>query len=282
MVASTRRLSTHRHAALLFARRRALRIVPLYWLLTAVKFAIASAAPAATPHTQPTAWNLLASFLFIPSRNATGLIRPVLPVGWSLNFEAAFYLLFAVTLALRLQTWWLLLPLAAAALAGFCHTGSWPALLSLANGMVLEFAVGMLVWAFATGGSAIAKRTAALLFVAGAVLLLALPQAGSWRFVVWGLPAAAVVLAALALETSWGPHVPRVLLAVGDASYAIYLVHPFVVPVVATHGWVGFLAAVPVSAGVGLAVHRWVDEPLRQALSRGRRRRVAPWLVPGG
>jgi peptidoglycan/LPS O-acetylase OafA/YrhL len=279
MVASTRRLATQPHAARRFVSRRALRIVPLYWLLTAVKYAITRAAPAATPHTQATAWNLLGSLLFIPSRNAAGLIRPVLPVGWSLNFEAAFYALFALSLALRLRVWWLLVPLTAAAAAGFFQADTWPAPLALANGMALEFAAGMLVWACAMP---LPRRPAGAVLATGAALLLVLPQAGAWRFAVWGLPSAAVLLGALAMEAAWGRYVPRLLLALGDASYAIYLVHPFVVPVVARHGWLGLLASVPLSAGAGLAVHRWLDEPMRQALSRGTRPRAVPLPAPGG
>ena len=41
-----------------------------------------------------------------------------------------------------------------------------------------------------------------------------------------------IVAGAVALESALAPRIPRWLLASGDASYAIYLTHGFVVPVV--------------------------------------------------
>ncbi len=274
MLGSTRRLAARPNAAWIFLRRRAARLVPLYWLLTGIKYAIATAAPGMAPHTKLSFFNLLASLLFIPVRDLTGQIRPVLPVGWSLNFEVFFYLLFAAALALRIRVWWVLPALTATALAGFFRTPSWPAPFALANGMVLEFAAGMLVWAIAASGWATRAPLAMALMAACVALLLTLPLAGSWRFLVWGGPAAAILLAAVALESRCSAKLPRGLLAVGDASYAIYLLHPFVVPALAGRGWAAALAAIPLSAAAGLVVHACLDAPL-QRRARGFTQSVA-------
>jgi exopolysaccharide production protein ExoZ len=257
MMASTRRLAGRPSAARVFLIHRAWRLVPLYWLLTLAKYAIATLWPAASPHTSASLWNLAASLCFIPARNLAGQIRPVLPVGWSLNFEVFFYALFALTLAARRPPWWLVPVLAATALAGAWRTAAWPAPLFLANGLVLEFALGMLAWQ--------ARRfrrppapLALLLFAS--VLLLVLPLAGQWRWLVWGAPATAMLLAALALEPRYGARLPRLLLALGEASFAIYLAHPFVIPLLARHAPV---LAVPVSVVVGMALHRFVDAPMQ-------------------
>ena len=42
--------------------------------------------------------NVLTSVLFIPWDDGTGSIRPVLRLGWTLNYEVFFYLLFGVAL----------------------------------------------------------------------------------------------------------------------------------------------------------------------------------------
>ena len=272
MLGSTRRLTVRPRAAWIFLRRRAARLVPLYWTLTCIKCAIATLAPGLAPHTRLTPWNLLASLLFIPARDLAGEVRPVLPVGWSLNFEVFFYMLFALALALHVRVWWVLPALAATAAAGFFRAESWPAPFYLANGMVLEFAAGMLIWAAATHTYATrparASAPALALMTVGTVLLLTLPLAGQWRFLVWGAPAACILLGAVALESRFGAKLPGAVLAVGDASYAIYLVHPFIVPALAAHGWLGAAAAIPISIAAGLLVHTWFDAPVQRRARR--------------
>jgi peptidoglycan/LPS O-acetylase OafA/YrhL len=144
--------------------------------------------------------------------------------------------------------------------------------LVLANGMVLEFAAGM---ALASVPLPRPGRLAALLLAIACVLLLILPQAGPWRFLVWGLPAAAVLAAALVLEASLGAEIPAAMLAVGDASYAIYLIHPFVVPALAALGPTAAVLSVLVSVVAGLLLHRQVDARLQHALGKGRRSAAA-------
>ena len=66
-------------AAILFFKRRILRVTPLYWLCTAFTFW-----HAVEPNTLKT---LVASVLFVPERSEDGIIHPVLAPGWTLNFE---------------------------------------------------------------------------------------------------------------------------------------------------------------------------------------------------
>ena len=269
MFTSSRRLAGQAGGWRVFMRRRLERIVPLYWLLTLAKLAITLAAPHLTPATRPTAWNLAASFLFIPARDAAGLVRPVLPVGWTLNYEMLFYLVFAAALAWRRPPLTILLPaLAPLAVAGFWRTGDWPAPLSLANGLVLELCAGVaLAQAFAHDWRPRPPACAAML-LAGATLLLLLPAAGPWRFLAWGLPALLVVAGTVGLEPELRPRLPKLALQLGDASYAIYLSHVFIVPVLAhAIGRAGvaadIVASVIICSSVGLALDAYVDAPMR-------------------
>ena len=277
MVVSSRGLAGRPEGWRIFLARRVRRIVPLYWLLTTTKYALCVAAPALTPHSHPTAWNFVASLLFIPTHDQFGTIRPVLPVGWTLNYEMLFYGLFATTLAARVNPLWTTPMLAGLAVAGFWHDASWPAVFSLANGMVLEFAAGM---AIASLRWRIPARAAPWALLAGFILLLSIPPAGHWRFLAWGLPAAVILAASLALESRVGSRVPNWLVAVGDGSYAIYLVHPFIVSPLA--GFSAGIAAATVLASVvaGLLVHRWLDTPLRRGL-RGRRQPLVAYDAAG-
>jgi peptidoglycan/LPS O-acetylase OafA/YrhL len=273
MVLSTRSLATRPDAARTFCIRRLRRIVPLYWLLTTAKLALATATPTLTPHTTPNAWNIAASLLFIPSRDTTGAIRPVLPIGWTLNVEMLFYALFAAALARRASPLWITPILAALALAGFWRTPSWPAPLSLANGMVLEFAAGM---ALATWHlrPPLPRPFRPPLWLApvAAIALLTLPACGPWRFLAWGVPATLLIAIATTHEHHLAPHLPRLLLTLGDASFATYLIHPFIIAALTHAGPPGALAAIPASLAAGLAVHRFIDAPLQRT----------PQLIPTG
>ncbi len=272
MLRSSRGLMGQRGGWQRFLRRRIRRIVPLYWLLTCAKLAVAIVRPGLTPQTHPNGWAVAASLLFIPARDALGKIRPVLPVGWTLNFEFFFYILFAGALLAGIHPLWLTPLLLGVALAGFWREPSSPAPLFLANGMVLEFAAGMAIAHLgARLGAQLAPRGAAWLLPMAFMLLLALPASGPWRCLCWGLPATAILAASLALEPVLGARLPRWLLAIGDASYAIYLVHPFVVPALARHGSVAGAVSVPASVAAGLLLHGLVDAPLQRLLAARKR-----------
>src|SRR3546814_17553490 len=47
-------------------------------------------------------WHTLASYLFVFALDPGGVAQPVLPVGWTLNYEMFFYAVMAVVLLLRL------------------------------------------------------------------------------------------------------------------------------------------------------------------------------------
>jgi exopolysaccharide production protein ExoZ len=86
-----------------FWRDRLVRIVPLYWLAT---FSLVGLSLIGLAPTGLHGWDLqdlLASLLFIPEVRADGAGMPILFVGWTLNYEMFFYLLFGLALLLRNQ-----------------------------------------------------------------------------------------------------------------------------------------------------------------------------------
>src|ERR1700692_1470903 len=84
-----------------FLVRRAFRIVPAYWAATLLITILAVAIPSQFRTTVPTIEGLVKSLLFIPSLEPKA---PLLLLGWTLNFEAFFYLLFASLFFLRSET----------------------------------------------------------------------------------------------------------------------------------------------------------------------------------
>lgn len=272
-----------------FLWRRLVRIVPLYWAVTSLKLLAVTLDPGAALHTRLGTWHVIASYLFMFAPAGHGAQLPIVPVGWTLNFEMFFYAIFAATLAWRQPV----LPRAvtlvvAAAVLGPLLPEKWGPL-SVLNPLVLEFAAGMVIAGLTMSGRRLGRRTAALLLVAAFAVLIgsdALPMQveDHLRLLLWGVPGAAIVLAAVSLEPVLRRCRFRLPRLIGDASYAIYLSHGFVLPLVGLlavkcglTGWNGAAitlgAAVIASIAAGVVAHigfeRPVTQRLRQALSRG-------------
>ncbi len=124
-----------------FLRRRVIRIVPLYWLATLA--ALAAHKLLWTTHGADAGWRDLAySLSFIPYSD-DGSWYPILPSGWTLNYEMMFYIVFALGLTLPRK---LALPTVGAALGAFIIVGPYfaqGAVAYLASPIVLWFLLGM-------------------------------------------------------------------------------------------------------------------------------------------
>ncbi len=266
-----------------FVWRRLLRIVPIYWLLSAATVAVALAAPGSVSDGLRDGWGYVAaSFAFVPWRRADGFVQPVLRLGWTLEYEMLFYALMACVLPLRRRAALvaLLLVLCLLALAGQTVGFAAIPLAFWTDPIVLEFALGMLVAIAARRGWRAGWIGPSLLLVslAAAWLLPAWLHATA-RPLVRGVPAALLVFCAL----SW-TRLPNWLILVGDSSYALYLVHPFpmrAIRVALAHLPVAADAVVPLYLATTLvacvilavALHLLVEQPI---LRWGRNRTWAP------
>ena len=281
MVLSSRQLRRQAEGWSKFIRLRLIRIVPLYWLVTAAKLALVTIMPAVALHTRTNGWNAAASFLFLPSHDAAGNIIPVLAIAWTLSFEMLFYVAFAAALFLSLSPLLVVTPaMAALAALSLARQGSWPAIATLADPIVLEFVLGMAIGSLfmARDARQVHSPTAVLVGVLGLAALALLPTHDRWeRVLTWGVAAAATLWAALAIEPQAGHAVPKPLVAIGEASYSLYLTHGFVLPmvgavIVAAHlpplatSVVLIPACVIASTTVSLLVHRHVEMPMTQQL----------------
>src|SRR3569623_79790 len=83
-----------------FLPRRIIRLVPLYWLFTLAMLAAMLLVPGQLAHTVLDPLHILASFVFVPWLDSTGLAHPILGLGWTLNYEMYFYVLFSFALLL--------------------------------------------------------------------------------------------------------------------------------------------------------------------------------------
>ena len=85
-----------------FMFNRIARIVPAYWFYTFLTTIILLTINKLIPFTDFESIFLIKSLLFIPAPNPSGIgLYPILTVGWTLNYEMAFYLIFAGALLFR-------------------------------------------------------------------------------------------------------------------------------------------------------------------------------------
>lgn len=290
-------LAGKRNKARVFLWRRFTRIVPLYWAALTLRIAQISRDPVDVVNSKLTAWRIAASYLFVQSKNGKGEMFPLLVVGWTLNYEVFFYLLFALALALNVSPLAFLTPcLTAVALLGLVRPAGWPDWTSLASTVVIEFLLGVIVAHLAMRRKLPGNVWGALLLGGGFLALLLMPEVPyPWGFLAWGFTAAAIVTGAVALEGNLGGWLPGWLLAAGDASYALYLSHVFLLSYIgdalrAMHvtGVPALVGAIVLGLGVtfpaAVLVHRYVEQPLMNLLKRRRNRaeadlRLAPALA---
>lgn len=224
-------------AARLFLKRRLARIVPLYWAMTTLFLLVGFMVPAALNSGAPNLQQILGSYLFWPVVSTQGMAQPVYSLGWTLNYEMLFYALFAAGLMLP-RRW--TLPAVAFVLALLVGVESLKGPLTLPFGfwgqpIVLEFAAGMGIAVLRQKGLRLHGGLRIAVAATGAALLVTaahIPGAdGAWSSVLWrGSAAVLLMLAAGCGREGIVPLKPvKALAAVGDASYALYLVHPFVI-----------------------------------------------------
>ncbi|WP_310474774.1 acyltransferase [Sandarakinorhabdus sp.] len=259
-----------------FVMGRFLRVWPLFALVSGVTWLMFGAVGL------PRSTDLPAGLLLLGSASRGDLL---LSVDWSLDLELQFYL--------ALPLMWLLvrrlsgLQLGLVAGIAWCvgiwlmTRGAWSFLLYLpafAAGMWLTrvrwqwsagpVLAGLALFAVIGAGLAAWPATRPLVFKADGFS----PVLEQLAHLAWSLPLLPLVAWVLA-----GPSSARDK-ALGDASYALYLVHAPVIALLAAlaplHGMAFKLAALPIIAIVAYALFRWIDQPLEIARRHGP---VLPW-----
>ena len=236
MAMSTARLpegnQTRLAAAWVFMKRRLLRIAPLYWFYTLLKAVLVLILPSLALRSSIDTEHLLASFLFIPAISPWGLVQPVLPVGWTLNFEMMFYLIFASAIGLgvaRIKFCFFIFLLI------FIAAHIFPEVVAInfyGKALIFEFILGMAIAHIYLNYLPMPPKIGFLIGIAGMMLIIGINFGNPVdRLSTWEVSAGLVVLVAVWLE----PWIARLHLAsrmsfLGDTSYSIYLSHTFIVP----------------------------------------------------
>jgi exopolysaccharide production protein ExoZ len=291
-------------AAMGFLRRRLERIVPVYWIVTTLAVAGVMIVPSLLNVPVMDAGYILSSYLFWPMARVNGLVRPIANLGWTLDLEMMFYLVF--TLALFWRRWAgmifaiaILLILSILQIAGlFTADGNWPsvALNFWGDPIILNFIVGMLAAVIYQQGFRLAGRYA-LLLLGVAIIGLA-----GFRFGLENYSSALVenglqnrllgLVFALPLFIAgvFGPQMDttkafwRWAVIVGDASYSIYLLHPFVLRpvaklwsiVVGSHlpPLLFIVVGAPLALAVSFCFYAFVERPFVNYFHRRRKLQI--------
>jgi exopolysaccharide production protein ExoZ len=265
-----------------FAMHRLARIVPLYWALTTFLLLIAWLAPDVLNSTTANFQNYAKSLFFIPYFKEDGSLRPLLAVGWTLNYEMFFYL--SIWLALLLTKRFFLQLSSMLILAAYVYGGYYAGDRLIAtffqNPQLLEFVMGMLAFKlWQLQAHIIIPTPVAIILGIGSYLFMALAETFETRLnglVVYGLPSLLLLFSMLNLEPLFAnsqSSAIRLCSSMGDASYATYLSHYYVVELVRKFGFqkynminpytpMGVAVIVLTSLLLGQLLYKWIDKPL--------------------
>lgn len=267
---------------LVFARRRIIRVAPLYVVMTLIYFSIIVQDDVARGVPFDRLPELLASLSFIPHYHAivTDKIWPILVPGWTLNYEMFFFMVFAIGIASGRVRWVAPILLCGLVALGLLFPMQTDArFVTWTNPFLLLFVAGI--------GLAIAwermrfDRLWIFLPIGFAIIFMAAPE---WKFIgytelMFFIAAVCVIVGTLGTQHRWPDLRIPLLKVLGDASYSIYLSHTifliFIRKALAmlplsgwAQVWVTGIVATTVSIALGVLVYRYIEKPMLTAMRR--------------
>jgi len=225
-----------------FLKKRALRILPAYYIILIVSFFLTGAM--STFHYQDKTANLISAFTFIPIVPEHGPFyvddSGMYGIRWTLNYEVLFYLFISVALLFSRRWMWsvifftttlIILPILlwqTISLEAVGYETSSPLLGLITNPIIWLFITGMvfglilpyLKWVspkVMTYASVICIISAAYLFSHGLFLGHGILSSG-WIY-------ALILISVVLSEGVIGKYVPSILIWLGDVSFSLYLIH---------------------------------------------------------
>jgi exopolysaccharide production protein ExoZ len=240
----------------IFLEKRFIRINPIYYLATIALLAIFLVkyfSGFSKFSLDGIPLQLVNTIFIFPIMTDASSFDPLLFVGWTLSFEWLFYILFVLTIILKLKAK-IFLPLLMFFLVtlGIILKPDDFRLSFLVNPIMLEFILGILIFIIFDSFQIIPVRVGFIFLLLGASLYLFMIFKGYGnvyyhrntiegnlsliRFIVWGVPSAFIVAGSVFLEKSskvnyiWNN---KYLLLIGNASYSIYLIHPSILEITA-------------------------------------------------
>jgi peptidoglycan/LPS O-acetylase OafA/YrhL len=176
--------------------------------------------------------HLIKSLFFIPfNKNGAGHY-PILFLGWTLNFEIIFYLLFGMCLFISKKYRFVLCSISLIFFYLYCNFMSNKnfVFLSYANTMLFEFIFGMVafvIWNKFNKKIKISLLINLIFLILFLTIVTIFLNSSLPPFISHGVPAFLLVIFFLFSLNDY--KFPKILITLGDASYCIYLLHPYII-----------------------------------------------------
>ena len=215
-----------------FLLKRIIRIVPLYWLMTIFISIIALILPSILNSTTFKFTFLLKSLFFIPF-DKNGYVEPLLALGWTLNYEIFFYVIFWISALIthRFRSYLAFFILILLSCIGQLIDFNSVILNFYSSTILLEFGFGMMLAEFFMNRNYTSKikKITYLLLLPILIFLFLSPgkELGELRFATWGLGSA--LLFYLVVLYFNNLYLGGFLNWIGKISYSLYLTHIFVI-----------------------------------------------------
>lgn len=267
-----------------FLTERTLRISPPYWILTLLAFGAIFSGLKMFSNKHATLDRLFSSLFYLPYFGQNGLEKPIVFPGWTLNYEMMFYALFAAVLFLRSERARVLAIVLSllAALGGQMFTQS-PLLDYIGRDIIVGFGLGVLLWPLIPR-IRVGVASASVAIVVGVIglFLCDAELLRNWEHVELAVSLASflIVAGAVLLERRGKRLVAPWVIFQGDASYALYLIHPFALQAVGKVSivlginrtlpgiYATLLAMIAASAIAAALFHRWFERPVHRRARR--------------
>lgn len=265
-----------------FIVNRISRIFPLYFILTSILLFLIIIAPRYVAETTASSIGFseyIKSILFIPYRGATDA-KPILRIGWTLNYEVLFYLFVTFGLLLNRVKWylWATFFLIVTYIYSQTELATQVAQEVYGNIIILEFLLGFVAFWISRKYSLEKLSEFSCCFVALLCFVfmayVELNDVNLTRLVHYGLPSMLIVILLVRCNTLFEEIDRRsrgLVSLLGDSSYALYLTHWFVIGfvkkvlvgewgVVINNIYLVILIIIFAQL-VGVIVYKYVDKP---------------------
>jgi len=214
-----------------FMSARVKRILPLYWAVTSLALIVFLIMPEVV-NSGGGVTSVWASYLLAPTGD-----RFLVDNGWTLSYEFLFYLIFGASLLLKTQHRGLIIGsiIALLVLAGIITTPQTPFLAFSTNVLLLEFVMGIFAF-YILSKFNISYVLALTLIVTGIASLIlqnmcGMVQTPLHRSIYAGLPMLAIFIGTVKFEKTFrssNNFTFKIAEMLGNTSYSLYLIHPFV------------------------------------------------------
>lgn len=220
--------------------KRIIKIVPLYWLVTMVTGFFVYITPQLFRSYEVSLEYLMKSLLFIPYEHS-GILQPLLGVGWTLNYEMFFYLIFWIVIKINHSKRGEIMVAVSVILVLINCLFELPLPFSFwMDGILLEFSYGIILFMLYekySGKVMIKSRRIATIVcwitaLTGATcmelaVLTGISREISAGFVAW-------ITIAIVLFCGQNASFPKAVLYIAEISYVLYLTHIYPVRLIET------------------------------------------------